>query len=53
MGPRRERLEFFFRGRVLRHVITMPSKRKIMIQRVDQQIKQFWSGTGRGGTISK
>jgi hypothetical protein len=36
MGPRRERLAFLLRGRVLAHVVPMPSKRKIVGQRVDQ-----------------
>lgn len=41
MRPRRERLAFLLRGRVLPHVVPMPSKRKIVVQRVDQQVKQL------------
>lgn len=52
MRPRRERVELFLRSRVLPHVVTMPSKRKIVIQRIDQQIEQFCKVKGGGKRLS-
>ena len=41
MRPGSESIHFFFRRRIFSHVVSMPSKSEIIIQRVDQHVKQL------------
>jgi len=41
MCPGSEGVPFFFRRRILSHIVSMPSKSKIIVQRVDQHVEQL------------